>query len=134
MLDSSFTVGYMLCLVAQPCPTLWDPMDCSPPGSSVHVDSPGKNMGVGCHTLLQGDLPNPEIKPRFLELQVDSLPSEPPGKPIVINYTSIKINKKLKVQKGEHKGGLIRSYLILLYCLRILEIFSLLSTKVKASD
>ena len=26
----------VLCLVAQPCPTLCDPMDCSPPGSSVH--------------------------------------------------------------------------------------------------
>ena len=25
-----------LCLVTQSCPTLWDPMDCSPPGSSVH--------------------------------------------------------------------------------------------------
>ena len=23
-------------LVIQLCPTLWDPMDCSPPGSSVH--------------------------------------------------------------------------------------------------
>ena len=28
-------------------PTLWDPMDCSPPGSSVHGDSPGTNTGVG---------------------------------------------------------------------------------------
>ena len=28
-----------------------------------------------------GDLPYPEIKPRFPTLQVDSLPSEPPGKP-----------------------------------------------------
>ena len=27
-------------------------MDCSPPGSSVHGDSPGKNIGVGCHALL----------------------------------------------------------------------------------
>ena len=25
---------------------LCDPMDCSPPGSSVHGDSPGKNIGV----------------------------------------------------------------------------------------
>ena len=25
---------------------------CSPPGSSVHEDSPGKNTGVGCHALL----------------------------------------------------------------------------------
>ena len=41
-------------LVAQLCPTLCDPMDCSPPGSSVHGDSPGKNTGVVCHALLQG--------------------------------------------------------------------------------
>ena len=31
----------------------FDPMDCSLPGSSVHKDSPGKNTGVGCHSLLQ---------------------------------------------------------------------------------
>ena len=29
-------------------------VDCSPPGSSVHGDSPGENIGVGCHALLQG--------------------------------------------------------------------------------
>ena len=44
-------------LVAQLCPTLCDPMGCSPPGSSVHADSPGKNTGVGCHFLLQGIFP-----------------------------------------------------------------------------
>ena len=43
----------VLCLVAQSCPTLCDPMDCSLPGSSVHGDSPSKNTGVGCHALLQ---------------------------------------------------------------------------------
>ena len=26
----------VLCLVTQSCPTLCDPMDCTPPGSSVH--------------------------------------------------------------------------------------------------
>ena len=40
-------------LVAQSCPTLCGPMDCSPPVSSPW-DSPGKNTGVGCHALLQG--------------------------------------------------------------------------------
>ena len=30
------------------------PMDCRPPSSSVHGDSPGKNTRVGCHALLQG--------------------------------------------------------------------------------
>ena len=33
-------------LVAQWSQTLGDRMDCSPPGSSLHVDSPGKNTGV----------------------------------------------------------------------------------------
>ena len=37
----------------QSCTTLCDSMDCSPPGSSVHGDSLGKNTAVGCHTLLQ---------------------------------------------------------------------------------
>ena len=27
---------YVLCLVAQSCLTLCDPLDCAPPGSSVH--------------------------------------------------------------------------------------------------
>ena len=41
--------------VAQSCPTLCDPMDCSLPGSSVHPwDFPGKSTGMGCHCLLQG--------------------------------------------------------------------------------
>ena len=44
----------VLCLVTQLCPTLCNPMDCSPPGSSVHGDSPGKNTGVGCYAFLQG--------------------------------------------------------------------------------
>ena len=46
-----------VCLVAQSCPTLCDPMDYSPPGSSYHRDSPGKNTGVSFHALLQGIFP-----------------------------------------------------------------------------
>ena len=46
-----------MCFAAQLCLTLWDSMDCSPPGSSVHGDSPGKNIGVGCHAFLQGIFP-----------------------------------------------------------------------------
>ena len=41
----------------QLCPTLCNPRDCSLPGSSVHGDSPDKNIGVGCHALLQGIFP-----------------------------------------------------------------------------
>ena len=46
-----------VCLVAQLCLTLCNLMDYSPPGSTVHGDSPGKNTGVGCHALLQGLFP-----------------------------------------------------------------------------
>ena len=44
-------------------------------------DSPGKNTGVGCHFLLQGNLPNPVIEPGSPALQADALTSELPGKP-----------------------------------------------------
>ena len=43
-------------------------------------NSPGKNTGVDCHSLLHGDLPNPGIEPESPVLQADFLPSEPPGK------------------------------------------------------
>ena len=42
------------CLVTQSCCTLCNPVDCSPPVSSVHGDSLGKNIGEHCHTLFQG--------------------------------------------------------------------------------
>ena len=55
-----------LCLVAQLCPTLCDPMDCSLPGSSVRGDSLGKNTGVGCCILLQGIFPTQVSNPGLL--------------------------------------------------------------------
>ena len=57
----------VLCLVAQWCPTLCNPMDCSLPGSSVQGDSPGKYTGLGCP--LPEDLSNPGIEPRSPTLQ-----------------------------------------------------------------
>ena len=52
----------------QLCLTLCDPMDYSPPGSSVHGDSPAKNIGVGCLTLLQGIFPTQGSNPHLLWL------------------------------------------------------------------
>ena len=68
-------------LVIQSCPTLCDPMDCSPPGSSVHGILQARILEwVAIPSL--GDLPNPGVKPWSPALQVDSLPSESPGKPL----------------------------------------------------
>ena len=55
-----------LCLVSQLYPTLCHPMDCSPPGFSVHGDSQGKNTGVSCHALLQGIFPTQGLNPGLL--------------------------------------------------------------------
>ena len=68
----------------QSCPTFCDPMDCSPPDSSVHGTVPAKTPGVGCHDLLQGISSRrlriePE-SPCFLHWQTGSLPLAPPGK------------------------------------------------------
>ena len=73
-----------MCLVTQSCPTLCDPMEtrgvsCLAPLS--FGESPGKKTEMGCHALLQGNLPNPGIEPRSPALQADCLPSEAPGKP-----------------------------------------------------
>ena len=50
-------------LVAQLCPALYDPMDC---GLLCTWDSPGKNTGVGCHSLLQGIFPSQGSNPGLL--------------------------------------------------------------------
>ena len=59
------------------CPTLCDPVDCSPPGFSVH----GIEYWSGLPFPSPGDLPDPGIKPGSPALEADALTSEPPGKP-----------------------------------------------------
>ena len=61
--------------MTQLCPTLGNPWAVS----SVHKDFPGKNTGVGNHSLLPGDFPDPRIEPESSALQADSV--EPSGMP-----------------------------------------------------
>ena len=100
--------------VTQSCPTLCDPMDCSPSGSSVYGIVQARQlvkvkvaqacltlcdpMDYTAHGILQarilewvalpspGDLPDPGIKPGSPALQVDSLSAEPQRKP---KYTGV---------------------------------------------
>ena len=65
--------------VAQSCPTLCDPMDCSPSGSSIHGILQARIL-QWLSFLSPGDLPNPGVEPRSPALQADALTSEPPGK------------------------------------------------------
>ena len=50
--------------------TLSNPVDCSPPDSSAHGDSPGKNTGVGCPFVPQGIFATQGSDPRLLPLLV----------------------------------------------------------------
>ena len=67
--------------VAQSCPTLCDPMDYSLPGSSVHEILQARIL-EWVRISFSSYPPAPGIEPRSLMLWADSLPSEPPGKPI----------------------------------------------------
>ena len=68
----------------QSCPTLCDPVDCSLPGSSIHVIFQARILE--CHFLLQGIIPTQGWNLCLLYLlhwQADSLPLAPPGKPLI---------------------------------------------------
>ena len=67
-------------LVTQLCPTLCDPMDCSPPCSSVHGILQARILEWVAISFSEG-LPNSSFEPGSPALQADSLPSEPRGKP-----------------------------------------------------
>ena len=66
--------------VAHSCTTLWDPMDCSLPGSSVHGIFQARILEWVAISFSRGSS-NLGIEPRSPALQANALPSEPPGKP-----------------------------------------------------
>ena len=72
-------------LVTQSCPTLCDPMDCSPPGSSVHEIFWARILEWVAISFSKA-LPNPGMEPWSPVLQADSLPSELQGKPCGFVY------------------------------------------------
>ena len=78
------------CSVTQSCQALCDPMECNPPGSSVH--------GILRQVILEwvamsssGDLPNPGIKPTYPALAGEFFTTAPPGKPIFNIYSTSQI-------------------------------------------
>ena len=88
-----------VCVRAQSCTTLCDPMDSSPPGSSVHGIL--QATGVGCHFLLQGifltqgleslSLMSPALAGFFTTL--------PPGKPIKVVWMASFLTLMTPVRK-----------------------------------
>ena len=76
----------LVALVTQSCLTVCDPMDYSPPASSVQGILQARILEWVAVSYSK-NLLNPEIEPRSPTLQADSLPSEPPGaKVFTINF------------------------------------------------
>ena len=86
MKGTSYTHIGCACLVAQLCPALCNPMDCSLPGTSVHGGSPGKNTGAGCHTLRQGIFPTQGSNPGLLHCRQILYHLSHQGSPYVYIY------------------------------------------------
>ena len=65
--------------VAQSCPTLSDPMECSLPASSIHGIFQARVLKRVAISFSR-DLSDAGVKPESPAFQADALPSEPPGK------------------------------------------------------
>ena len=75
-------------------------------------NSPGQNTGVGSLSLLQGIFPTQGLNPGLLQVQVDSLPAEPQGKPKHTGVGSLSLLLRIFLTQELNSG--------LLHCRRIL--------------
>ena len=89
----------MFCLGTQLCLTRREPADCSPPGSSVHGILQASILEWAAVPSSRGTS-NPGTDPTSLDLQENSLPSEPPGNKF--NQRSEKMQTQRKTDKGDH--------------------------------
>ena len=78
---------YYFCLVTKSCLTLCNPMNCSPPGSSVHGISQARILNWVCHFLLWGSS-WPRDRTWVSCLAGGFFSTEPPGKPFRHYYPS----------------------------------------------
>ena len=99
------------CLVAKTCLTLATPwtIACQVP---LSMEFPRRKHWSGLPFPPPGDLPNPGIEPRSPALQVDSLPSELPGKPKNTRVGSQSLLQGIFLTQELNQG--------FLYCRRIL--------------
>src|SRR5574337_596347 len=122
----------VLCLVTQSCLTLCEPTNCSSPGSSVHGDSPGKNTGMGCHSLLQRIFPTLGSNPGLPHCRQILYHLSHKGSPI-LSLRAVKISSNINTPTQINlrnfafsitKEGEISEYLTWVYWGNINKIFS----------
>ena len=89
--------------VTQLCPTLWDPMDCSPPGSSVHGILQARVLEWVAVLFSRGSS-QPKDWTQSPSLQADSLPAEPPGKSKNTGVGSLSLLQGIFPTQGSNPG------------------------------
>ena len=99
-----FLSHIVLCLVAQLCVTLCDPMDCSLPGSSVHGNSLGKNTGVGSHALLHGIIPTQVSNTGLLHFRLILYHMSHQGSPRILEWVAYPFSR-VSSQQGIKPGS-----------------------------
>ena len=102
----------VLCSVAQLRPTLYDPMDCSPPRFLCPWNFSGKTTRLGFHALLQGIFLTLGSNLCLLHWQVGSLPLVPYR--MARNWISKDSGVAIEHSKQKEQGGvgMERSYAV----------------------
>ena len=96
-------------LVTQLCPTLCDPMDCSPPGSSVHVMLQARIL-EWVATSSRGSS-QPRDQTHTACISADSSPSEPPGETLMALLTKLSQDFSKSSVNPRHLGILLKNRL-----------------------
>ena len=94
----SMCVAYMKVSVTQSCLTLWDPMDCSPLGSSVHGTLWARILEWVAIPLSRGSS-QPRDTTWVSHIAGKNLPSEPPGKPYKTSWLHLNLTGNLFFQQ-----------------------------------
>ena len=103
-------------LAAQLCPTLCDPRDWGPPGSSVHGILQARILECVAIPSSKGNLPDPGIKPGSPALQADYLPSE--GKPhalqVLSRFSHVQLFANLwtRARQALHVHGILQARIL----------------------
>ena len=105
--SSFYTAAAATAKSLQSCPTQCDPIDGSPPGSSMGFSR--QEHWNGLPSPFPGDLSNPGIKPPSPAWQADSVPLSHLGSPTTIHTKSLDSHFTLKLVQGSVRSMVIKT-------------------------
>ena len=89
-----------------------DPVDCSPPGSSVHGDSPAKNTGMGCHALLQRIFLTQGLNPGLPHCRWIFYQLSHQGSPIILEWVAISFSRGTSWPRNQTQASCLGRWIL----------------------